>query len=37
MGQFYDEVAQSTMDEIYGESDEFTPIIFILSPGADPT
>jgi dynein heavy chain len=25
------------MEEVYADSDERTPVIFILSPGADPT
>ena len=27
----------TTMEIIYGDSDEKTPVIFILSQGADPT
>jgi hypothetical protein len=37
MGYYYDEIATTNMDEVLRDSDERTPIIFILSPGADPT
>ena len=37
MGAFFDEIKNTTMDEIYNTSDYKTPIIFILSTGADPT
>ncbi|CAD8108771.1 unnamed protein product [Paramecium sonneborni] len=36
-GEFYINLASSSMDEIYQSSESQTPIIFILSPGADPT
>ena len=36
MGSYYDEVPSSTLDSLITDSDERTPIIFILSPGADP-
>lgn len=37
LGSFYDEIPLTSMDEVYEGSDERTPIIYILSPGADPT
>ena len=37
MGPFFDEIKTTTLDEIYATSDYKTPIIFILSTGADPT
>ncbi len=37
MGKFYDESPPTTMEDIYNDSDNISPIIFILSPGADPT
>jgi dynein heavy chain, axonemal len=37
MGSYFDEIKTTTMDEIYNTSDYKTPIIFILSTGADPT
>ena len=37
LGKFYDQVVNPTMEDVYNASDCKTPIIFILSPGADPT
>ena len=37
MGAFYDEIKTTTIDEIFKTSDYKTPLIFILSTGADPT
>lgn len=37
MGTFFDEIKTTTLDEIYATSDYKTPLIFILSTGADPT
>lgn len=37
LGQFYLEPPQVSMDTLYGDSDVATPIIFVLSQGADPT
>jgi dynein heavy chain len=37
MGEVYVVFPASTMDEIYVDSTEKTPVIFILSTGADPT
>lgn len=37
MGQFYVEGQAITMENIYADTDKFTPLIFILSTGADPT
>lgn len=37
MGKFYDEIVTSNMENVYNDSDCYTPIIFILSSGADPT
>ena len=37
MGQFFDEIKTTTLDEIYSTSSYKTPMIFILSTGADPT
>lgn len=36
-GPGYVEITQPSMEEIYQNTDAHTPIIFILSPGADPT
>ncbi len=37
MGQYYVEAQTVTMEKIYVDTDQFTPLIFILSTGADPT
>lgn len=37
LGQMYIENQAVSMETIYGDSDERTPVIFILSQGADPT
>jgi dynein heavy chain len=37
MGQYYVEAQTVTMDSIYQDTDMHTPLIFILSTGADPT
>lgn len=37
MGSYFDEIKSTTIEEIYNTSDYKTPIIFILSTGADPT
>ncbi len=37
MGKFYTESPSVTMDIVYPDTDERTPMIFILSTGADPT
>lgn len=37
LGQMYIENQAVSMDIIYGDSDHKTPVIFILSQGADPT
>jgi len=37
MGSFFDEIKTTTLDEIYATLDYKTPLIFILSTGADPT
>ena len=37
IGKFYLESPDKHMDLIYRDSDVKTPIIFVLSPGADPT
>lgn len=37
MGQFFLEPPQVTMEKLHGDSDVATPIIFVLSQGADPT
>ena len=37
MGRFYVEGQNTTMEGIYKDTDKFTPLIFILSVGADPT
>lgn len=37
MGAYFDEIKTTTLDEIYATSDYKTPLIFILSTGADPT
>jgi len=36
MGQFYVEGQAITMELLYKDTDEKTPLIFILSTGADP-
>jgi dynein heavy chain len=37
MGRFYVEGQNTTMEGIYKDTDKLTPLIFILSVGADPT
>lgn len=37
MGQFYVEGIPVTMENIYADTDNLTPLIFILQVGADPT
>lgn len=37
IGKFYLEIPQINMNQIYEDSDVSTPIIFVLSSGADPT
>lgn len=37
IGKFYLEIPSINMSEIYLDSDVKTPIIFVLSSGADPT
>lgn len=37
LGQYYSESPPSTMEGLYADSDEITPVIFVLSQGADPT
>ena len=37
MGQFFVESPSATMDVIYVDTDVKTPLIFVLSAGADPT
>ena len=37
MGKFYIESQTATMEVVYGDTDSKTPLIFILSTGADPT
>ena len=37
MGNYFIENIQFKINDIYDESDNQTPIIFILSKGADPT
>ena len=37
LGQFFLESPHTSMDKIYADSDTKTPIIFVLSQGADPT
>lgn len=37
MGAFYVEGQNTTMESIYVDTDNLTPLIFILSTGADPT
>lgn len=37
MGQFYVEGIPVTMENIYTDTDNLTPLIFILQVGADPT
>jgi len=37
MGKFYIESQSATMEVIYADTDYKTPLIFILSTGADPT
>jgi dynein heavy chain len=37
MGKFFVESPTSTMDVIYLDTDVKTPLIFVLSAGADPT
>lgn len=37
IGQFYLESPTVTMDRVHADSDSKTPIIFVLSQGADPS
>lgn len=37
LGKFYVEGQNTTMESIYADTDKLTPLIFILSTGADPT
>ena len=37
LGKYYLEPPKTTMDILYNDSDPGTPIIFVLSAGADPT
>ena len=37
MGTYYDEIKTTTLEELYATTDYKTPVIFILSTGADPT
>jgi len=37
MGTFYTEGKPVTMEDMYNDMDQFTPLIFILQVGADPT
>ena len=37
LGQFYTESPAATMEKLYEDSDNKSPIIFVLSQGADPT
>lgn len=37
MGLFYVESQSATMEVVYADTDYKTPLIFILSTGADPT
>jgi dynein heavy chain len=37
IGKFYLEIPRIDMQEIYQDSDVRTPVIFVLSQGADPT
>lgn len=37
MGKFYIESPAITLDIVYADTDQITPLVFILSPGADPT
>ena len=37
LGAYYSESPPSTMEGLYADSDKVTPVIFVLSQGADPT
>lgn len=37
LGLYYLEPPKTTMEILYNDSEVSTPIIFVLSPGADPT
>jgi len=37
MGKFYTEAPPVTMEIVYADTDARTPMVFILSTGADPT
>ena len=37
LGKLYSESPVATMDALFGSSDNITPVIFVLSQGADPT
>ena len=36
-GKFFVEPPSATMEVVYGDTDVKTPLIFVLSQGADPT
>lgn len=37
LGKLYSESPVATMDALFASSDNITPVIFVLSQGADPT
>ena len=37
IGSFFTESPPATMEKLYADSDKYTPVIFVLSQGADPT
>mmetsp|Transcript_28329 Transcript_28329/g.25148 ORF Transcript_28329/g.25148 Transcript_28329/m.25148 type:complete len:110 (+) Transcript_28329:4570-4899(+) len=37
LGKFYEDAATASMADVFTDSDKKTPIIFILSQGADPS
>jgi dynein heavy chain len=37
MGKFFIESQPATMEIVYADTDKVTPLIFVLSTGADPT
>ena len=37
LGQYFAESPSATMQSLFEDSDKLTPVVFVLSQGADPT